>query len=180
MIEYALKDGCTLAISRPRAADAAEIVAHFKAVGGETDFLLFNGSGLPLTIKEEEEYVEKLFRHPRNALFIGRIDNEIALACNIKANTSVRTRHNASIGITVRKAFWGLGIGSAALQHLIGHAKRVHVTIINLEVNAENPRAIALYERFGFEHIGRHHNHVCINGRYYDELRMELHLTNWE
>ncbi|MEA5453363.1 ribosomal protein S18-alanine N-acetyltransferase [Sinomonas sp. JGH33] len=47
----------------------------------------------------------------------------------------------------------GLGIGSAVLAELIAEARRRGARDVLLEVRADNPRAQALYRRFGFAQI---------------------------
>ncbi|MCZ9881250.1 ribosomal protein S18-alanine N-acetyltransferase [Arthrobacter sp. B2a2-09] len=76
--------------------------------------------------------------------------------------------------IAVVPEFEGKGIGSAILTELIEEARRRGAVDVLLEVRADNPRAQALYVRFGFEQI-----HV--RPRYYrdgtDALIMRLTLT---
>lgn len=76
--------------------------------------------------------------------------------------------------IAVVPEFEGRGIGSAILTELIEEARRRGAAEVLLEVRADNPRAQALYVRFGFEQI-----HV--RRRYYrdgtDALIMRLTLT---
>lgn len=75
--------------------------------------------------------------------------------------------------IAVVPEYEGRGIGSALLRELIDEARRRHAADLLLEVREDNPRAQALYRRFGFEQI-----HV--RRRYYrdgtDALIMQLHL----
>ncbi len=56
--------------------------------------------------------------------------------------------------IAVRESHWGLGIGSALLDALIGAARERDCAEVFLEVRADNPRAHGLYLRRGFEEIG--------------------------
>jgi ribosomal-protein-alanine N-acetyltransferase len=49
---------------------------------------------------------------------------------------------------------WRQGIGSALLEALLAEAVRRGCTEVFLEVRADNPRAQALYLRYGFEQIG--------------------------
>ena len=76
--------------------------------------------------------------------------------------------------IAVVPEFEGRGIGSAILTELIEEARRRGAVEVLLEVREDNPRAQALYVRFGFEQI-----HV--RRRYYrdgtDALIMRLTLT---
>ncbi len=45
------------------------------------------------------------------------------------------------------------GTGSALLQHVIAYCKAAGMASLFLEVRANNPAAIALYRKYGFEHI---------------------------
>jgi [ribosomal protein S18]-alanine N-acetyltransferase len=56
--------------------------------------------------------------------------------------------------IAVRESCWGLGIGSALLEAIIGAARERHCAEVFLEVRADNPRAHGLYQRRGFTEIG--------------------------
>ncbi len=43
---------------------------------------------------------------------------------------------------------------------------------LELEVDAENERAIGLYKRFGFEEYGRLTNAIRRDGQFFDEILM--------
>ncbi|MEU6996831.1 ribosomal protein S18-alanine N-acetyltransferase [Nonomuraea sp. NPDC046570] len=64
--------------------------------------------------------------------------------------------------IAVLAAWQGRGIGSAMLTELLAEARRRRTAEIFLEVRADNPRARAVYMRFGFEEFG-------LRRRYYDD-----------
>ena len=66
-----------------------------------------------------------------------------------------KIRHRAEFGISVDKAYWGLGIGRALTKACIECAGRAGYVQLELEVVAENGIAIALYESVGFEEYGR-------------------------
>jgi ribosomal-protein-alanine N-acetyltransferase len=55
--------------------------------------------------------------------------------------------------IAVVPDYEGRGIGSALLTELIAEARRRRAADVLLEVRADNPRAQALYRRFGFTQI---------------------------
>ena len=56
-------------------------------------------------------------------------------------------------------------------------AKRAHgVLQIHLAVNAENPRALALYASLGFSAYGREPRTLRVDGMFYDEILMALPL----
>lgn len=65
--------------------------------------------------------------------------------------------------IAVDKNYRQRGIGSELLSHLIDKSLREGVSEIWLEVSTKNKRALALYEKFGFERVG-------IRKNYYQKL----------
>lgn len=67
------------------------------------------------------------------------------------------------MNIVVKKSFRNKGIGSFLLDNLISFAKNLHLNIITLEVSENNPIAISLYKKFGFEELG-------IRKNYYDGI----------
>ena len=84
-----------------------------------------------------------------------------------------RRGHVGTIGMAVHDAFAGRGAGSALLRALIEQADRwLGLSRIELTVWTDNPRAIALYERFGFEREGLLRSFAFRDGEYVDALAM--------
>ena len=69
--------------------------------------------------------------------------------------TRDKLRHRAEFGISVLRAYWGLGLGRALTEACIQCAKEAGYEQIELTVVAENERAIALYRKAGFVEFGR-------------------------
>jgi putative acetyltransferase len=89
------------------------------------------------------------------------------------AGPQVRRSHAVGLGISVARHAHGQGVGSALMRALTEYADQWgHILRIELTVFADNARAIALYERFGFEHEGRHRGFALRNGQYSDVLSM--------
>ena len=94
---------------------------------------------------------------------------------NASLHRSLRPRriHSAGLGMSVRDAHQGRGIGTALLAALLDVAdnwwqlRRVH-----LEVYADNEPAIALYRKFGFEVEGTLRQDAFRDGAYVDSLAM--------
>jgi RimJ/RimL family protein N-acetyltransferase len=64
-----------------------------------------------------------------------------------------------ALGMSLLAEVRGRGWGPALLQAAIDHARGVQIHKIELEVWPDNERAIALYERFGFEVEGVRRDH---------------------
>ena len=171
-----LRDGSVLQISRPRGENAAEILEYLKIIGGETHFLLMDENGLGISEEYEAKILEASYAEPRGGMHFGRVNGEMACMFSLSCHPRRRLAHTGEIALSVRKKYWHIGVGSAIMEMLIELAKEASLKNIELSVHAENERAIALYRRFGFEEIGRHRGKMYVDGEYYDEILMDLHI----
>lgn len=172
-----LKDGRTLTLRSADWYDAADVLDYLNMVGGESDNLMYGKDGYRhLTVKAEAEYIEKMALDPRALLMLGFVDGGLMTLSQIRGEEPERAAHNFELSITVAKAFWGLGAGSAVMERLIGFAKGRGARAVHLGVRADNAAAIKLYEKFGFEKIGVRRGFFNIDGTYHDEILMDLYL----
>lgn len=171
-----LRDGSVLQIFRPRGENAAEILEYLKIVGGETHFLLMDENGLGISEEREAKILEAAYVEPRGGMHFGKINREIACMFSLSCHPRRRLAHTGEIALSVRKKYWHIGVGSAIMEALIELAKEASLKNVELGVYADNERAIALYRRFGFEEIGRHRGKIYVDGEYYDEILMDLHI----
>ena len=171
-----LRDGSVLQIFRPRGENAAGILEYLKIVGGETHFLLMDENGLGISEEREAKILEAAYVEPRGGMHFGKINREIACMFSLSCHPRRRLAHTGEIALSVRKKYWHIGVGSAIMETLIELAKEASLKNVELGVYADNERAIALYRRFGFEEIGRHRGKMYVDGEYYDEILMDLHI----
>lgn len=171
-----LRDGSVLQIFRPRGENAAEILEYLKTIGGETHFLLMDENGPGISEEYEAKILEASYAEPRGGMHFGRINGEMACMFSLSCHPRRRLAHTGEIALSVRKKYWHIGVGSAIMETLIELAKEASLKNVELGVYADNERAIALYKRFGFEEVGRHRGRFCVDGEYYDEILMDLHI----
>lgn len=176
--EIPLKNGDFLTLREPVESDAKDMIKYLNMVGGESDNLLFGKDEFHLTVEQETGYLKKVGNDPNMRMVIGLINNTIVSVAEIRCLSRKRISHNSEIAISVKKEYWGKGIGSAVMKELIRFAKE-HKTIrnISLGVKASNRNAIRLYEKFGFTKVGVHKNYFHISENYDDELIMDLYLS---
>jgi RimJ/RimL family protein N-acetyltransferase len=172
-----LKNGVELVISRTQKADAQELLDHLNATAGESDNFLVGENGFKFTLEEEEGFIESKNATPGTAMFVGRIDGKIVAEITLFAMEQERACHIADLGVSVRKAYWHMGIGEAMMKTAIEHARKEgKLEIIHLGVRRENVNAIALYKKLGFEEIGVFKRFFKVGDTYFDEILMDLHL----
>jgi len=86
---------------------------------------------------------------------------------------SPRRRHAMCLGMQVQPAWQRQGVGSLMLKALCDYADNwLGLLRLELEVYADNHKAQALYQRFGFVREGLHRCHALRDGVYVDSLSM--------
>jgi RimJ/RimL family protein N-acetyltransferase len=172
---YNLNDGRVLLVREAAAEDAHAVLEYVEEISGESDFLSFGPGEFEITEVEEVEVLRTYHDADNQLYIIGLIDTTIVASLSFSGGRRPRHRHSGEFGMSVRRAYWGLGIGSLMLDTFIDWAKGTQIVKkINLRVRTDNQRAIALYARKGFVNEGTLRKEVCIDGQYFDHHCMGL------
>ena len=158
-------------------SDAGKFLEYSKIVGSETDNLTFGAEGLSLTISQEADFIRKFAGNPGSIMIVAFDEGElIGTGAVSVVSGKPRFAHRREIAISVRKDYWGKGIGTGIMNVLMDFAKKSGAEVLELQVRSDNERAIALYEKFGFEKIGTHKNFFKIGEEYFSADYMNLYL----
>ncbi len=122
-------------------------------------------------------------------------ENEVCIVANI---SSLKSPHNivgqceisnieweasthvGSLGIIVRIEFRDLGIGLQLIDLAIRESKRINnKEKIILSCFSSNERALNLYEKLGFQEIGRRKKQFYMDSTYSDEVLMDLWIDDY-
>ena len=156
-----LRDGRACVLRHALAEDAAAVIDNFNLTHGETDYLL--------TYPDES---------CSDVAIIAQVGDVIAGTAGIDAvGGRYKLRHRAEFGVSVAREYWGLGIGRALLNACIDCARQAGYTQLELDVVADNARAMALYTQAGFTEYGRNPRGFKSRTAEYQELvymRLEL------
>ena len=172
-----MKNGQELLIRKAEKRDAQILLDYLNVVGGESDNLLFGANGFNMTVEQEEEFIENINGSKTSVLLVGFINDKVVCIGSLSTPSWERVSHQGVIGMSVLKEFWGLGIGAVLMTAIIDFAKNNEkLEILHLGVKADNSCAIKLYEKMGFQEIGRYPKFFKINNVYYDEILMNLYL----
>ncbi|GAA0085780.1 GNAT family N-acetyltransferase [Clostridium sp. CTA-7] len=175
--EVKLKNGQSLILRKAEINDALKLIEYLNIVGGESDNLLFGANEFSLNEEQEKAFIENINNKENSIMLIGLIDEKVVSVAQISTATRNKIAHNAEIAISVKKEYWGIGIGSEVMRALIDFAKETKkIKNISLGVKASNIRAKNLYSKFGFKEIGIHKNFFNINDEYDDEILMDLYI----
>ena len=130
-----------------------------------------------MTAAQEERWILSHLESPDALVICCEVDGVLIGTCNLNFNSKKKMAHRARIGITIRKAYWNLGIGSAMFREMIAAAEARDCAILELEFIEGNDRGRALYEKFGFTIVACRPNAFRLkDGRMLNEYLMQKEL----
>jgi RimJ/RimL family protein N-acetyltransferase len=138
----------------------------------ETTFMLFEPDEFNVTEDEQARRMEERARMDSGTMFVCEHDDQLIGVVFGHRGVARRNRHSLYIVIGVLQAWVGRSIGRSLLEALEGWALARGLHRLELNVAVENPRAIALYEKFGFEREGLKRHSRKVGSEYLDELYM--------
>ncbi len=149
-----------------RDEDWEDLYALFTAPG-----VFANTLGIPY--RKFSEVQQRVTDIPDNLYpLVAEVDERVVGAANVRMLAG-RRAHVASLGMMVYPDYPGMGIGTALMQAAVDLTGRwAQTRRLELNVFPDNLRAIALYEKFDFEHEGRIRDYSFQNGAYIDTLMM--------
>ncbi len=159
-----------LSVRRARPTDAADIARMMASPA-----VYANLMQMPLA--SEEHWRKRLETHndpDRPDLhLVAECGGQVVGSAGLHPAPQLRRRHVAMMGISVAPEAQGQGVGRALMQALCDYADGwAQILRIELTVFTDNPRAIALYTSFGFQHEGTHRAYALRDGAYADVYAM--------
>lgn len=173
-----LKDGRSCILRNGTSQDGQEALKLFILAHTQTDYLLTYPDEITTTVDEEAEYLQKKTDSESEIEIIAEVEGKIVGTAGIEQRSpKLKLRHRCDFGISIDKEYWGLGIGRALTDACIECARKAGYEQIELEVVADNDRAVKLYEKAGFVEFGRNPRDFKSRLTGYQEviyMRMEL------
>ena len=151
-----LKDGRTCTLRNGTEQDGQALLDIFNLTHAQTDFLLTYPEESTYTVEEEAEFLKQKTESTDEIEILAELDGAVVGTAGIECVArKEKTRHRAEFGISVDKAYWGLGIGRALTEACMECAKSAGYVQVELKAVAENKNALALYKSVGFVEYGR-------------------------
>ena len=151
-----LEGRAELLVRNAVASDVRALRETTQLTHAETDYLLSYPDEQSSDDEQEARSLEETERSSNEVELVAVIDGRIVGSAGVSAVRSRRkVAHRARFGISILKEFWGMGIGRVLMDASIDCARRAGYTQLELEVVADNERAVSLYRRAGFEEYGR-------------------------
>ena len=151
-----LKDGRTCTLRNGTERDGQALLDIYLLTHEQTDYLLSYPDETSFTAEQEAEYLKQKTDSVNEIEILAELEGTVVASAGIACvGPKEKTRHQASFGISVDKAHWGLGIGRALTEACIACARAAGYTQLELEAVADNNKALSLYRSLGFVEYGR-------------------------
>lgn len=175
MTKHVLKNMETYVIRTVRVDDASALIEYLDSIAADSDNLTFGPGELTITVENEAKFIQSTIDSPNQYFIVAEHKGTIIGNLNFSAGTKPRIKHQGEFGVSVRKEFWGNGVGFELINSLLNWVKETGtITKINLQVREDNESAIQLYKKLGFEFEGLIHRSFYIKGTYYNSYHMGL------
>jgi ribosomal protein S18 acetylase RimI-like enzyme len=129
------------------------------------------------SLKEEKKWLKEQLKQiidRKTVLLVAECDKKIIGITDITLNKE-RQIHVGNFGITIRKNYRGIGLGSYLIEEIIKLAKKElkpQPKIIRLSVFSTNKPAIGLYKKFGFKRVAKIPKQFQYKGKLINEIVM--------
>ena len=151
-----LKNGTEVLIRNGDAPDGAAVFENFNRTHEETDYLLSYPDENSFDAEQEGRFLEEKTNSANEIEIIAIVDDTVVGTAGIEAiGNKYKVKHRAEFGISILKEYWGIGLGRALTEACIQCAREAGYVQLELNVVAENERALSLYRSLGFEEFGR-------------------------
>ncbi len=151
-----LKNGTEALIRNADAPDGSNVFEVFNLTHAESDYLLSYPDENSYNPEQEAQFLANKTNSSNEIELVAIIDGKVAGTAGIEAvGSKHKVKHRAELGISILKEYWGLGLGKALMQACIQCAREAGYVQLELNVVAENERALSLYRSLGFEEFGR-------------------------
>jgi len=151
-----LKNGKEAVIRNGDELDGNDVFDVFNRTHGETDYLLTYPNENSFDSEQEAQFLKEKAISPNEIELVAIVDGKIAGTAGIESvGEKYKVKHRAEFGIGILKEYWGLGLGKALTKACIQCAIDAGYEQLELNVIAENERALSLYRSLGFIEYGR-------------------------
>ena len=151
-----MKNGRVCFLHNGTEQDGQALLDIYTLTHSQTDYWLSYPDETEMTVEQEAAFLKEKTESIDEIELLAEVDGIVVGSAGIgRIGMKEKVKHRAEFGISVDKAYWGLGIGRALTEACIECAKEAGYAQLELEVVAENRSALALYKSVGFVEYGR-------------------------
>lgn len=176
MSRFELADGRELGVRSVTPADARALRHLLDEVGSEAEVTILHVPG-SCTARSLRGEIAAAAAEPGTLMLCAFAAGELVGHLALAADRRPASRHVCHIGLAVRCADRGLGVGSALLDVALPWAARHGIGKVTAGVMAHNRQALRFFLAHGFRREGLRVGQFVRDGRSIDEILMARDLT---
>jgi ribosomal protein S18 acetylase RimI-like enzyme len=169
------KNGQEVTLRAPQWSDLDDMLDFINSLVDESAPIL---KEIKMTRNGEIDWLARLLSRVEKAKMIAvvaEVEGKFVGQVEVTPGTE-RSNHLGNLGISLKDGFRDVGIGSEMMKEAEEQSKELGIEVIQLEVFANNERAIHVYEKAGFNVVGRIPKGARISESYVDVLIMAKEL----
>jgi ribosomal protein S18 acetylase RimI-like enzyme len=179
--EFLTKNGNKVILRYPKWEDLDNLVVYWNDMFEETEKdpnfgILFEKKSTP---GEGAKWLAELLVRVETGeeiCLVAVTDGAIVGFVNVTRGRPSYERHQGVLGISIAREFREMGIGSELIRSALDECRKAGLVSVELAAFHSNLRAIRLYERLGFKHVGRIPKKTRRDGRFFDDVIMWIEL----
>lgn len=164
------RDGRAWTLRDARPTDARALAALFAAVRREGRYLITPPS--VASDPSEAFFLGELIRSDRNLVLVAEADGIVVGNILVTVDSSTISAHVGTLAICIADGWRDVGIGSVLVAAALDWAAERELRKVALGVFPDNERAIAVYERAGFQREGVRRMQYRSGDEFRDEVLM--------
>ena len=162
----------------PRSSEDAEKFTEWLNDFETTDYI--GRSGVLVTLEGEKKYLEEN-SSPESVFVIVTLNNDKMIG-TVGLHDVNYVNRTATLGIFIGdKEYRDKGYGTETIKMILEYGfKYMNLHNIKLDLMGFNTRALKCYEKCGFKEYGRRREAEFLNGKYYDQISMDILAEEFE
>ena len=152
---FFLRDGRQVVVRSAGEEDAAALLEERRITSGETEFMVRYPDEITATAGEEAGRLRALAADGQEFLLLAVAGGAVVASAGVnRVGERDKLRHRGMFGVSVRRDWWGGGLGGFLTRECIRLAGEAGFEQLELDVFRENRRARQLYISCGFREWG--------------------------
>jgi L-amino acid N-acyltransferase YncA len=167
---FKAKNGLEMTIRPAQSGDSCAIIDTVRSNAMERSYVLMEHYGKD--VASEQEYIKGLDTAKNLLIVAATDDNVVGCLAALQADAGKRseTAHIAHVGLHLREAFRGLGIGPKLLDYAIAWAREQGFKKLEANIFTTNKRSLGMFTKAGFVEEGVRKNRIQVGREFIDEV----------
>lgn len=170
--KFKAKNGQEMTIRPAQTGDSCAIIDTVRSNANERSYVLMEHYGKD--VDSEKEYISEL-DGTKNLLIVAETDGEVVgclAALQADGGKRPETTHLLHLGLHLREAFRGLGIGTHLLDYAVTWAVEKGYKKLEANIFTTNKHSLGMFTKAGFAEEGVRKNRIQVGRELINEVLM--------